>query len=212
MPRRRPISYQWGLHHVFSQSDDKLFRWALQSPVQGWITKQIQLRRSLRNSRGMSVMPTCSIASIKLTNTSSPPCYSHFTVAWKPNVFELWLDTPTHCTQSTSFIRQQLLLGGKVELNTGIGSHNRCICSPCLWLHHRCFTPSQTLRLHSLISPEYFPLNIYERWSAIVPIITQSFVDFSYTVMLCASVCFNVYGAMSYKLNMNPKLTAPLLH
>lgn len=52
------------------------------------------------------VVPTCSITNTTLTNISSPPWYSAVTVHWQPNVFELWLDTPIKCTQSTSFIRR----------------------------------------------------------------------------------------------------------
>lgn len=35
---------------------------------------------------------------------------------------------------------------------------------------------------------------------------TQSFVDFSYSVMLSADVRVNVYGATLYKPNVNPEL------
>lgn len=123
------------------------------------------------------------------------------------SVFELRVDTPTHCTQDTSFMRRRLLQGGKVELSAGAGSHSRCVCSACVRLHHRCSSASPTLGLRRLISAAHRGLNIYKGWSDIVSRMTQSFVGFSYSVVLPADVCVNVSCLTLYKPNVNQELS-----
>lgn len=110
-----PITDQ--LHHV-CQTYDTLFRHTIQSPVLSWMTEQIQLQRSVPVKQ-----PRCAV--LILTIILPPACHSEFTVHWQPNVFELWLDTPTQCTQSTSFIRQPGATNAEWKSWTGCDSNSR---------------------------------------------------------------------------------------
>lgn len=115
------------------------------------MTEQIQLQQSFWNSRGVHVVPTCSITIITLTNTSSAACYSEFSVRSQPNVFELWWDTPMQCTLSTSFIRQRAETNVWVEKWNSVWSKletAEVFVHLFLWLPYWCFTPSWIHLLH----------------------------------------------------------------